>query len=298
MIENLIVKNYQSHKNTEITFSKGVNIIIGTSDYGKSVLIRALYWLANNKPDGTSFMSDWGGDTIVQSKMEGNIITRYKTKTKNQYRINDDVFDRVGTSVPDSVKEIVNMDSLNFQLPLDSPFLLSKNSSEVSKYINSIINFEIIDTTMTNVLSLKRKTAQKISYVTEEIKQLHKKKEEILNIEDCELIIKKAENIEKKINISLEEKEKLSSLYENISSQIKKISFIKEYSEKEKQAIEQALFLLEKIKKIKNKFFLLEKTLSYVDKLSVLFLQKEQRKLYLEKEYKKIMPEKCPLCGK
>ncbi|MCK9524299.1 MAG: AAA family ATPase, partial [Limnochordia bacterium] len=39
MIEKLTLKNFQSHKHSELEFAPGLNAIIGQSDSGKSALL-------------------------------------------------------------------------------------------------------------------------------------------------------------------------------------------------------------------------------------------------------------------
>ena len=42
MIKKIIMKNFESHENSEIEFSGGLNLIIGQSNQGKSSIVRAL----------------------------------------------------------------------------------------------------------------------------------------------------------------------------------------------------------------------------------------------------------------
>ena len=55
MINSVVVRNFQIHKKTSIEFVSGVNIISGTSDNGKSSLIRAMRWVIENRPQGFYF---------------------------------------------------------------------------------------------------------------------------------------------------------------------------------------------------------------------------------------------------
>ena len=47
------IKDFQSHKNTNIEFSEGFNCIIGRSDSGKSAILRALRLVICNDLRGT-----------------------------------------------------------------------------------------------------------------------------------------------------------------------------------------------------------------------------------------------------
>jgi exonuclease SbcC len=55
-IKKLSLRNFQSHRETDLEFSPGLNIIVGPSDQGKSAIIRALRWLFYNEPRGTGFI--------------------------------------------------------------------------------------------------------------------------------------------------------------------------------------------------------------------------------------------------
>jgi len=69
MIKTLSIQNYQSHKDSTLEFDPGVNVIVGSTDSGKTAIIRALRWLIWNRPNGDSFRSTWGGDTkVTESK--------------------------------------------------------------------------------------------------------------------------------------------------------------------------------------------------------------------------------------
>ena len=154
MIDKLILKNFQAHKSSELDFCPGCNCIIGESDEGKTSIIRALYWASQNKPSGGDFISDFSkrGECSASIVVDGNEVTRFKNKTKNEYRVNDQSFKALGKSgVPDEVSNILQLDELNFQNQMDSPFLLSSSSGEVARYLNDIVNLNVIDDSLKKV---------------------------------------------------------------------------------------------------------------------------------------------------
>ena len=154
MISKLILKSFQAHKSSELEFCPGLNAIVGESDEGKTSIIRALYWASQNKPSGGDFISDFSkrGECSSTIVVDGNEVTRFKNKTKNEYRINDQSFKALGKSgVPDEVSNILQLDELNFQNQMDSPFLLSSSSGEVARYLNDIVNLNVIDDSLKKV---------------------------------------------------------------------------------------------------------------------------------------------------
>ena len=69
MISKIKIKNFRSHKNTEIELSSGVNIICGDNDLGKSTILRALNWVNNNKPSGDSYITHGKNKSTVSIRV-------------------------------------------------------------------------------------------------------------------------------------------------------------------------------------------------------------------------------------
>lgn len=176
MLESIRIKNFQSHKDTEINFEPGVNVIIGPSDSGKSAIIRAFKWLKDNRPLGDAFRSHWGGDTSVRFSFADCDIERFKG-SNDFYRLWSDQnkepleFTAFGTSVPDEIQEALNLTDLNVQNQMDSAFLISNNPGEVSRHFNKIARIDLIDISLKNVESQTRKLNQSITATEEEIER-------------------------------------------------------------------------------------------------------------------------------
>jgi|SRR5690625_2299266 len=180
MIKQLSIKNFQSHKDTELEFHPGVNIIVGSSDSGKTAIIRALRWVVQNRPLGDSYRSHWGGDTEVVLHTSDNTVKRIKSKT-DEYLLNPEsesiVFRAFGTSVPEEIDKAINITDINLQSQHDPAFLISSNSGEVSRHFNRIARIEEIDSSLKKVESWYRKVNQSLEVSSDELdrhkQQLH-----------------------------------------------------------------------------------------------------------------------------
>lgn len=144
MIDSVIIKNFQSHKNSELEFTPGLNVIIGQTDSGKTAILRALNWVFTNRPMGDSFKSHWGGECSVKIKTNSNEISRIKGSS-NSYQLNGINFTAFGTGVPDEITTALNISEINYQKQMDAPYLLNETPGAVASHFNKIANFEQID---------------------------------------------------------------------------------------------------------------------------------------------------------
>lgn len=182
MIEQLELKNFQSHQDTSLEFTPGVNVILGRSDSGKSAIIRALRWLVYGKPRGDSFRSWWGGDTAVAVKLPTGTITRMKTSSVNGYTLDTPefqgarggsgklptpgnspmVFRAIGTDPIMEIDQAINMGELNLQQQADSPYLISSTPGEVASHFSRIAKLEKIQQGLKFVQSKIRQLTGKL----------------------------------------------------------------------------------------------------------------------------------------
>lgn len=161
MLKSISLQNFQSHKNTELQFDPGVNVIIGSSDAGKSAVLRAMLWTIFNRPSGESFKSYWGGDTTVDISLEKETISREKGE-ENLYVVSSSSlkkpveFRAFGQKIPDEISSLFNISDINIQKQMDAPFLLSATPGEVGRILNQAVKLDIIDTAQKNISSTLR----------------------------------------------------------------------------------------------------------------------------------------------
>jgi len=185
MIKQLNILNYQSHKDSELIFDPGVNIIIGASDSGKTAIIRTLRWAIWNKPSGNSMRSHWGGKTEVEIITDDCRVTRSKDK-EELYILGNSEFKAFRTEVPEEIQKALNMSEINLQRQLDSPFLISETSGNVASHFNKVAKLDQIDKGLQNINSAINqlnstigKEAIKDKPATGLIKQINDKQEEL-----------------------------------------------------------------------------------------------------------------------
>lgn len=221
MLEALEISNFQSHETTKLELDPGVNVILGPSDNGKSAVLRALFWLIQNKPDGLGFVSHWNltekgtlkkATAVTLVYDNGKKLIRRRTKDLNQYEVEGKTLDAVGRDVPPDVEHALDITEINIQRQLDPHFLLSDSAGEVARIFNRTIRLDDIDKLLALVEQKKRATknagetaALELTRVLEEIAKLNW-------IDDTEVLIAKANALVASVGDTRKTKETLAGL--------------------------------------------------------------------------------------
>lgn len=223
MITKIEIKNFQSHKNTVLEFDKGVNVICGESDNGKSAVIRAIRWVVENQPQGidkinSSWNEDFKEPLSVKLYTENGYVERIRDKKRNGYNLckngeKEIVLDAIGKGVPKEVTEFLNVSDVNFQYQLDPIYLLSKTPGQASQYLNEIVHLDSIDSVMSNADSDKRQVASEQKIVEADIKKLEEGLRDYEWIDEADTLCKRTKKLDEIVsNINLQAAELNNSI--------------------------------------------------------------------------------------
>lgn len=247
MIEILTIDNFQSHKKTTLALHPNVNVIVGSSDSGKSAILRAFNWLLKNRPAGDSYRSNWGGITHVGLLLNSETdIAHTRTDKEGKYSINGLELKATGTEPPEEIKNALQFDDeLNIQYQHDSPFGLSFTSGEMAKLLNRIANIDKIDTGLSEIEKQKRRNNSTLTHNQE---QLEAKNKLLDAVPDLVMMEENLSELEEKfstfeenrmeyqklimLSMEIEEKDKVVQQYKNVDKAEKRfIKINKNYSE-------------------------------------------------------------------
>lgn len=145
MIERIQIRNFQRHRMLRVKFDERITTIVGPSDAGKSSVLRAIRWVAFNRPLGDGFVHQGGDVCSVKLWVDGHKVERRKAKGENAYFVDGKKLAAVGTEVPRDVQECLSLTLENFQGQHDPPFWFSLTAGEVAKRLNAIVDLEAID---------------------------------------------------------------------------------------------------------------------------------------------------------
>ncbi len=202
MINTISIENFQSHKNTYLEFPPGVSIITGSSDSGKSSIIRALLWSINNRPLGNQFKSWFSNEkesVEVGIEFDNGYLIKERKNSKNIYDINGTKFEAVKSDIPDDMQNLTNLSDYNIQTQIQPYFLLQDTAGEVAKRFNELIGLDVIDILFKNLNSSISNLKGKIADYNNEINNLNLQIKSLNFLDDIEVILN---------NLDLEEGEK------------------------------------------------------------------------------------------
>jgi len=204
LIQSVKLTHFQSHENTLINLHPGVNSIIGSSNSGKTSVLRGLLWVIYNRPSGQAFISHWNQtkkgvpieSTEVAVTLENDTIIRGRDKDFNGYRINDKKpLEAIRMDVPEIVSSLFNLGEVNIQKQMDAPFLLSESAGEVARFFNREIRLDLIDRILSAAERVRRTTNNLIERSTAQITKLEAELAELDWLDIADKIVTKAEKV-------------------------------------------------------------------------------------------------------
>ena len=249
MLEQLKLKNFQTHKSSTFNFSPGINVITGPNDKGKSSIIRAIYWLAFNRPSGDEFIREGSKSCSVQGVFNDVSVTRKKGKSENKYVVDGQVFNALRSDVPSEVKDIIKLSKTNIQLQHDPHFLLSYNSSEVAKALNQVVGLDQIDTSFQVPNRIIRQNNSSIDHIQKDIDYYKKALKKFRGLNKIEKLVDQYEHV---LKLKKDLKSSINKL-EEVTSSLRDSERI-EKKHKALQSVQKKLTKMEsKLEKIKEK---------------------------------------------
>lgn len=184
-IQNLILKNFQQWKTGNIAFTKGLNILVGNTECGKSTLFRAISSILTGKmPE--DYIRKGCKEVEVKINFDDNTyFKRFRNKKDNIADANGLVFERVGKEIPFEYFKSLGNTSINFgnkELSLclysqfEPHFFITLSDYDKSKLIGTICGIDIVDKLIDSINKDIRKDNLEIKILTE---QTNTKKNEL-----------------------------------------------------------------------------------------------------------------------
>lgn len=235
-IEKIILVNFQSHVYSELSLSRGVNVIVGPSDSGKTAIMRALRWNMFNDPSGVEFVREGESEVSVTVRFQNHVeVERRRSRSKNQYilRRPDEeelVFEGFGKNVPAEIEEAIGIKKimlddkkalpLNFSDQLDGPFLLQETDAYKAQAIGRMVGVDLLDETMRDTLRDKKQIAIRRELMEKDLEETEQSLEAFSDLDDQIALREKIKNILSSVS-ELKEKTETAKTFAQALREIK-----------------------------------------------------------------------------
>jgi len=293
-IKTLELSNFQKHEHLLLNFTEGVNVIVGSTDCGKSTIIRAIRWTFY--PDqlrGEVVRKTGSKKTSVKVTLDsGIIIERIKTSTVNSYKLTikgeEKEYNATGGTLPADIQDIIkfipieiDQDKiiLNIANQIAMPFLLDKSGTFRQKLFNKLTGNDILDQAMQSLNKDILQVGRDEKSVTQQIEELStslvniKKQRETQ--EQLSILFTKQVNEIKILNDKLVKLQECQVSLNKVNNQLfetkKSIGLIKSIPADIIKAIKQNivkfdnyLVIQKEIKKVNNELNIVKKSLSTI----------------------------------
>lgn len=171
-LNKLSLLDFQAHEKLRLNFTPGVNVIVAPTDSGKSAVIRALRWVARNKPGGEDFIRHGAKRAAVRLGFDDTrTVVRKRGGRNNSYVLDGNKSVAFGANVPTDVSEALRIEDINFQQQHDAPYWFGESDGRVAKQLNSIVNLSIIDNVMSGCRSKVHASRTMVEVCTERVRQ-------------------------------------------------------------------------------------------------------------------------------
>ena len=104
--------------------------------------------------------------TIVN---DSHTVVKSRGKGINCYIVDD--FDNELSGYPEQVQKALKLNDLNFQRQRDSFFLVDKSAGEVGRQLNTVIDLEVIDRSLTHAKRRKNNYKTEVEYLEKDLEQ-------------------------------------------------------------------------------------------------------------------------------
>lgn len=224
MLQSVTLKNFQSHKNSKLNFDKGVNVIVGTSDSGKSAILRALNSCIYGELPNTyrTYNSD---ETEVSIDVSDKTVTRRRGDKTNEYQVNNSFYKALNRTVPEDIVNLFNMNDINIQYQLDGPFLLSETPGEVAKRLNKTVNLDIIDSSTKQINTMRNDVNSALKHQTEQATKYEDDLKVYANLDSFEQCINELADITEKRDALRQDIQTIAGICAEIQSANLRIEF-------------------------------------------------------------------------
>jgi len=224
MLESLYIRNFQSHADTLVEFSPGVTVIVGSSNAGKTAILRALRWLATNRPTGPGIVRKGNDDNcrVVLRLDDGTKIERARTtKSAGHYSLvlpgrKMVQFEAMKGAVPEAVTDSLNLGELNVQAQTAGLFLVLDSPGKIARALNDAVHLDEAEAAASAAQARVRRLSAEKAAEQGRAAELDRELAVFAKLPDYEVGVRKAEELTSRLQELKTKLEGLRGLLQDI----------------------------------------------------------------------------------
>ena len=232
-IKKIILTNFQNHKKSSIDLTNGLNLLVGSSDSGKTAIARAIDFVLYNNSEGSEYVHIGEKFAEVQIEFEdGSIIKRTKggriNKVEYKYSSDDEFTLRAafGDYYPDDVINFLKtpsksklLGSMSYSNQLNKNFLIDLSFTQIPGVISDLVGVSDLEDAAVVLSTKVRNYDVEIKSCERNIAQIQKKlDEDYIGLDDKVETIKKIKEIFSDIDEMKDSKLSLEKYYTKYQS--------------------------------------------------------------------------------
>ena len=264
------IKNFQSIQELELEI-KGLTVITGPNNTGKSAIARALMGLFTNMR-GNSFVRIGTKSTEVTVNKNGYEITWEKGKSVNRYMINGKAIEKVGSGPPEEIKALKIHSTLvddkpmwpQFARQFEQVFLVDLPPSALANALSDVKRISRLSKAGALAKSDSKTIKNKLQNKREDLDAENRRVERFSELDLGSTLVEKAESLKEAIEKLTEQMDALQG-YEvqlrSLKSEVENLQRVSSLSLNEIEdlrPLNQKIQALSSLKKQREKFILTE----------------------------------------
>jgi DNA repair exonuclease SbcCD ATPase subunit len=184
------IENFQSIKDLDFEI-RGLTVITGRSNLGKSSILRAISSALRNYPVVGMVRKGEKTSLVKIESDKFNLLWEKGEKTSGRYELNGQKFEKIGQNQLPEVSElgfksvkIGSKENLPWYASQYEPlFLLNDSGASVTEFISEISRLDVLQNSISIILRRKKKITDKIRSRKDDIESLKKKFEKTKNFD-------------------------------------------------------------------------------------------------------------------
>ena len=304
MIRTLSIRNHGSNHKIDIDLDERITCLTGESYTGKSWVVRAVKWLALNRPAGTSFIR-WGTKrSTVSAGTDKHTVTRRRSKTENIYIVDGTSLKAFGNNVPAKVQKILNLSDLNFQTQQEMPhgagplFWFALSPGEVAKRLNKIVNLDLIDRTLGNLGKAVHRSKVELDICRDRRKEARERAEELSFVDEMVQEWEEIKDIQEQIRKVKHDYRALEEALLHVIWDQKEVKKTRQVSNEIIPELEHLEALRAEIIREWEQYQELAHMIGNIERGEKARAEALEELTHAQSDYVKAMKGRCPLCGR